>query len=641
VAACLPEYKNLPKMISNIPLLSFSGNNAHSCEIGLGIESTFWDGGDVPAQTCDTPIANWEPRNPDGTIAWSYFDSFTAHHNRGRGLWARMPNIVIEAGRFADNYESLEFATSGDHPPYASQQIVQNSIIIGVSDNKGNKNEPTNKWQLWDSNLKASISVFAAQAPINGIKMYDGPQVIVNTVFQSFPSTPGRPADAPLGARIADQSQVATTNYLQSVQFIGVGTRYAVVDDTMDGGIAASLRDTDGSVTGYKGATALRNLPYYKTDNCVASSSYMLACPHKYSQLWVLDMTANGNNNKMLITRSHRPAGSDPSLYTLQFTGFVAGPLWRYQPIVSAGSSYLVRFQNRVPTSLVLQLNNAEQGESVSVAVCYPQGAIIQSVNKGYSGYRGNTYPINEAQAQLSPISSVGAIGSTTGTRYYYDAARSILYVNVQQRNVRTEYGSFCPPQGCDLLWINAQFPVTGAARDCTADAYVSGLLVTGSEWLNKKLVSAASSPSVLGPLLSGLLQTPSTAPMRAATTAPTGSPSSPTAAPTVAPTSAPAAPTAPATSTPSRPTAPATSAPTVGATAAPAPATTAPTQPPNAACIARCGSTLNCCGLQCYDSNMYNCYDDRLLCPKGFLNCGNACYQPSMFTCVNGELRN
>lgn len=29
---------------------------------GVGIESTFWDAGDVPAQTCDTPVANWEPQ---------------------------------------------------------------------------------------------------------------------------------------------------------------------------------------------------------------------------------------------------------------------------------------------------------------------------------------------------------------------------------------------------------------------------------------------------------------------------------------------------------------------------------------------------------------------------------------------------
>lgn len=27
--------------------------------------------------------------------------------------------------------------------------------------------------------------------PINGIKMYDGPQVIVNSVFSGFPTTPG------------------------------------------------------------------------------------------------------------------------------------------------------------------------------------------------------------------------------------------------------------------------------------------------------------------------------------------------------------------------------------------------------------------------------------------------------------------
>lgn len=648
VAACLPQYQNLPGRLSNTPLALFRGNVAHSCSIGVGIESTAWESGDVPSQTCDTPVANWEPHNPDGTMAWTYIDSLTAHHNRDRAFWARMPNIVVDAGRFADNYESLEFATSGDHPPYASQQIVQNSIVVGFSDNKGNANERTTQWQAWDPILKCTIPIFGIGAPINGIKMYDGPQIIVNTVFQSFPTLAGRPADAPIGARVADQAQVATTNYLQSVQFIGVGTRYAVIDNTMDGGMSANFRDVDGSVTGYVGATALRSLPFYTTPNCVTSSSFMLACPHKYAQLWVMDMTVNGNNNNMYITRSHLPAGSAPATYTLPYTGFIAGPLWRYQPIVSIGSGYLIRFQSRVSPSLALQLNNAEQGESLTVAVCYPQGAIIQNVQRGYSGYTGNTFPIAEPNAGLTSVPQLASLSSasTNANGYFYDNARSILYITLQQRNSRAAYGGFCPSQGCDLVWINAQFPISAAARDCTTDAFASGFLTTSSSWLNQKLASAPTITSVLGSLLSGSLLSPATAPTRGATTAPYILPSA-TLAPTPVPTTA-ATPPRAATSAPTvAPTLPvgATAAPTAARTAAPttpSSATSVPTSTPTQAqssCSVVCGASLRCCVNTCYDANAYTCYTGGLLCQTGYQACGGACYLPSQFTCVNNQL--
>lgn len=640
VSGCVPQYENLPYRVANLPLTSFFGNSAHSCSFGLGIESTNWDAGDVPAQPCSSSVANWEPRNPDNSIPYTYFRNFTAHHIRDRGLWARMPNIVAIGGRFADNYESVEYATSGDMPPYASQQIIQDSIIVGFSDNKGNK-EPTTTWQVWDTNIQSSVPA-QGNTPTNGIKIYDGPQVIINTVFINFPTVAGRPQDSAIGARLADQSQVATTNYLKNVQFINVGKSFAVMDNTMDGGITGNFRDTDGSVSGYASATVLRNFPYYQTSGCVAKDAFGLVCPHRYAQLWVMDMTSNGAGNNMIITRTNYPSSENSLSHSLTFLGFLSGPSYRYQPIVSLGANYLIRFQKIVSPSLVLQLNNAEQNDFVSIAVCYPLGTVINSVQRGFANYYGNPYPILQQQSSVTTISATGI--SSSSDSYTYDVANSILYLRLQQRNARTDYGNFCPDSGCDWLWINARFTISATARDCSGSYSSSSLLqnlltlTASGSWLDLSLTPAAPLPSVLNSLLGiagGLLGSGNPV---SATTAPVSATTKPVTAATTAPVSATSKPVVVATAKPAVIATPAAFPPTSKpATIATVAATIA--QPVvSTSCTIACAADLSCCGASCYSPSIYQCNGNKL-CTLGLSSCGNDCYIPTKYVCNNGQL--
>lgn len=570
LSACLPEYQNLPYVPANQLLGSFSRNSAHSCSFGLGIESTDWSAGDNPAQYCDTPVANWQPTLPNGTIPMTYFVNFTGHHIETRAVWARMPNIVLTGAKLSDNYEAVEYATSGDMPPYPSQQFVQDSIIVGFSDNTGN--EAPDNWQSWDEECECSRPYDNA-TPINGMKLYDGAQAVVDTTFINFPESPR--GDAALGGRLADQSQVATTNLVKGLVFQNVYHRYLVLDDDMDGGIATNFRDVDGSLTGYVDSTVMRNFNYYRTHNCIASDVFMLVCPHRYVQLWVLDMTNNGVNNNMIITRSDH-TGANHTAYSLSFTGFNTASLWRYQPIVSVGSNYLIHFQSHVPTVLALQLNNGEIDDSVGVAICYPPGTVIQSVHRGYTNYPGSPYPnLSGYATYAAPISTGVSVASSNvqeGDSYYFDSVHSILYVTVQQRLNRTNYANFCPNEGCDFVWITATFTAPPTAVDCTQQAYASGFQVASSSWLSKSLTPAGN--------------TPSHQPF-------------------------------PATESPHS---------SSGSTS----------QSSHSYC--NCGNLL-CCGAHCYDPSVYQCNTNNNLCPFGMESCGEACYLPSMYQCPHGEL--
>lgn len=65
---------------SETPLKRFVGNSAHSCRVCLEIEADAVDGGDSPKVQPDSPPANWQPKNPNGSPATTQVADFTCHH---------------------------------------------------------------------------------------------------------------------------------------------------------------------------------------------------------------------------------------------------------------------------------------------------------------------------------------------------------------------------------------------------------------------------------------------------------------------------------------------------------------------------------------------------------------------------------
>jgi hypothetical protein len=83
-----------------------------------------------------------------------------------------------------------------------------------------------------------------------------------------------------------------------------------------DGGRTASLRDVDGSLSGYKGATLLPSsaagsLGFYSAPGCVSHPAYGLACPQRYVNLeiGVWDWSGGGPSPQAVFTRANLSPG--------------------------------------------------------------------------------------------------------------------------------------------------------------------------------------------------------------------------------------------------------------------------------------------------------------------------------------------
>lgn len=97
------------------PLARFDGNSAHSVRMCLEMEADAVDAGDSPPVSPNSPPANWQPRNPDGSWADTVVSNFTCHHAFSAGFWARMGFMRLVGTRWADMPEGVQMATTGTH----------------------------------------------------------------------------------------------------------------------------------------------------------------------------------------------------------------------------------------------------------------------------------------------------------------------------------------------------------------------------------------------------------------------------------------------------------------------------------------------------------------------------------------------
>jgi len=470
---------------SLIPLLNFTGNRAHGLEAGMQIEATNFDAWDNPIAPESSP-ATYSPRK-NGKQATTVIDRFSAYKIRFRGVWIRCNDIVIKNSAFADCFEAFQLATSGAHPPAPSVQVVENSHFVGVSNNRGSQTfEPG--FQGWDDHIQASYPLRAEG--LHGWKVYDGAQGMRNCTFVQYPSTSvtpnGNKYHAPIGMRSVNHGQIATTNFVEGLKFVNVSQRAYFVDKDTDGGKQINFRDIDGSFSGYQKSQILHNLGYYRTDQCKnPEGQNWIACPHKYNQLWALDMTRSQTDNVFQIYRNQH-SGSTHTDYRLTFEGFPDTGVWRYQPIISNGASYLAQFSKYTPSKLALQLVNAELQEAVEIAVCYPVNARITAVRQGYvnAGGQGGI-PYKSATKAMASASSRTDQSYLDGSAYYWDSNLSLLFINLKQSKARADFGNFCPWEGCDFVWIES----TGSnkKRDCSQAVYngAKTLQITSDAWLS------------------------------------------------------------------------------------------------------------------------------------------------------------
>ena len=110
------------------PLARFSGNSAHSVRVCLEMEADAVDAGDSPPVSPNSPPANWQPVNPDGTWADTVISSFTCHHAFSNGFWARMGFMRLVGTQWADTPEAVQMASSGSHVSTPGSSRLENAL---------------------------------------------------------------------------------------------------------------------------------------------------------------------------------------------------------------------------------------------------------------------------------------------------------------------------------------------------------------------------------------------------------------------------------------------------------------------------------------------------------------------------------
>ncbi|KAI8476289.1 MAG: hypothetical protein J3K34DRAFT_365184 [Monoraphidium minutum] len=172
---------------------------------------------------------------------------------------------------------------SNPPPPAPAVLPVPRRSLVGYSDNTGDPGGDA-RFQTWDARLGRSTPRVQDQSGVTtGLKLYDGPTVVRGLAARGFPA-----GTAPLAVRSYNSFQMAALSSIQG--FKPEGSVYRFLDSGGDGGKTSSIRDVDGSVSGYAGATLLPRQPgttlgFYSTPGCTSHPAFGLACPHKYINL--------------------------------------------------------------------------------------------------------------------------------------------------------------------------------------------------------------------------------------------------------------------------------------------------------------------------------------------------------------------
>ncbi|KAL4443276.1 hypothetical protein ABPG75_011013 [Micractinium tetrahymenae] len=475
------------------PLRSFVNNSAHSCRLCLEMEADAVDGGDSLPVVPNSAPANWQPRNADGSWAEMRIEGFTCHHSFSAGMWVRMGGMRFVRTAWADQPEALQLAVTGTHIAPPGANALEDVLLVGVSGNVGDP-EGDPRFQRWDNRQGRSVAPQQEIASvITGFKLYDGPTTIRGLTARSWPA-----GTAPLAVRSNNAFQMAAGTSVSGFRPERVSYRFLIQDSGGDGGRTTTLRDVDGSLSGYPGATLLPYFPasslgFFSAPGCASHPAYGLACPHKYINLelggW--DWAGGGSPAAITVTHSNLSPGRAlaaqrlPSLQGNQLAQKSGRGGRYYNAAASVGGSYLVTWgagsgAPGAPARAFAQCSSCGPGDEVEAIVCYPGGTTL-----GAAGVTRGSWEFlpsqQDAAAEAAPgsFASLAAMRAATGqgSRYYFDAASGLLFLRVQQSAGwgGQEPDGYCPPGGCAVLVVHA-VPAGAAHTPQQCEAWLAAL---------------------------------------------------------------------------------------------------------------------------------------------------------------------
>lgn len=465
------------------PLRTFLNNSAHSCRLCLEMEADSVDAGDAPPVVPNSPPANWEPRRPDGSWAETRIEGFTCHHSFSAGVWARMGGMRFVRTAWADSPEAIQFAVTGTHVSPPGANVVEDVLLVGVS---GNAGDPAGdvRFQRWDARTQRSAAPHQeVTSVVTGFKLYDGPTTIRGLTARSWPA-----GSSVLAVRSNNAFQMAVGTSVSGFRPERVSYRLLIQDGGGDGGRTTTLRDADGSLSGYPGATLLPYFPasslgFYSAPGCTSHPAYGLVCPHKYVnlELGAWDWRGGGVPTTVTITRGNKSPGQAlgsqrlPSLLGNELSQRAGRGGRYYNAAAAVGGSYLVTFgaaagTKGAPARAFAQCSSCAPGDEVEAVLCYPRGTTL-----GASGVTRASWEFLPAQQDAAGEAAPGAFASLAamraatgqGSRYYFDPDSGLLFLRVRQAAGwgGSQPDGYCPPGGCAALVVHA-VPAGAAPTD-------------------------------------------------------------------------------------------------------------------------------------------------------------------------------
>ncbi len=255
----LPEHPNGAHLGTEIslntwprrtPMGEFRGNVAHSNFDGfmfdrnINEDNTFGLAGNAFMPRVD-------PANPDSDFVETLIEDLTSYKNRNGGLWGRGELQIFRNIKLADNAIGMTHS-SGDFGSQEFTSRLEDSLIVGESDNIGNPTTPE-EVAYGRSLPKIAIPDF----PVRAYEYYDYRDEVVNTTFVNYQDNDRRKTGA-LSWLLYTSSGVTTASTIEGAQFVNAKPVYFPnydlrFDNDNRGGVAyrtLSIHDLDGSVTG-------------------------------------------------------------------------------------------------------------------------------------------------------------------------------------------------------------------------------------------------------------------------------------------------------------------------------------------------------------------------------------------------------
>ncbi|MXO59446.1 hypothetical protein GRI89_07815, partial [Altererythrobacter salegens] len=232
------------------PLRAFRGNVSHSNFDGFLFDRNINDDNTFGlAGNAFMPREN--PADPDSKFVETLIEDLTSYKNRNGGLWGRGELHIFRNLKLADNAIGMTHS-SGDFGSQAFTSRLEDSLIVGETDNVGNPTTPE-EVAYGRSLPKPPIPDF----PIRAYEYYDYRDEVVNTTFVNYQDNDRRKTGA-LSWLLFTSSGVTTASTIEGAKFVNAKPVYFPnieprFDNDNRGGVAyrtLSIHDLDGSVTG-------------------------------------------------------------------------------------------------------------------------------------------------------------------------------------------------------------------------------------------------------------------------------------------------------------------------------------------------------------------------------------------------------